>query len=477
MSTRKKVLCILFACLTLIFAASVEAQQRQKIQVEGLIYDLEHPDAERRRQSAILLGRHEIRQAVPALIRTTEDEDESVRLESVRALVQINDTRALQAYIRLTGDHRKAVRSKAVEGIVNVHVVKESGFSSGVSRVVQFVNPLSDDYNPLVVESYVPVSQDAIAALANLLSSSDRGTREEATVALGILRAHSALPAMQEALARETSDRVKVELIRAIYKIGDPAGGETLIPFILDSDKKVHDEAIFALGRLGVKEAVPQLKELYDSGVAESRTILGIVPVSGKDDLQRKVFEALAYIGDSQCADLFVSGLEDERDFYRRYGAEGLGRIGDQSYTTEVARKYLRESSGSVKLAMGFALFRLGREEHLVEMIDHVDKEQVFHYLLELNSQDIEKLYPHLESEMHTTRVSLLEIVGLRGSQSALPIVEEMAKHPNPDISASANLAVRRLRGREAGSEVQNSSETRNLQFDIQSSDIQVPAS
>ena len=476
-STRKTVLFILFACLTLVLTASVEAQQREKIQVKGLIYDLEHPDAERRRQSAILLGRHEIRQAVPALIKSTEDEDESVRLESVRALVQINDTRALQAYIRLTGDNRKAVRSKAVEGIVNVYVVKEGSFSSGVSKVVQFVNPLSDDYNPLVVESYVPVSQDAVAALLDLLPSSDRETREEVAVALGILRAHSALSAVQEALARETSDRVKVELIRAIYKIGDPAGGETLIPFVLDSDKKVHDEAIFALGRLGVKKAVPQLKELYDSGVEESRKILGIVPVSGKDDLQRKLFEALAYIGDSQCADLFISGLEDERDFYRRYGAEGLGRLGDQSHVTEVARKYLQESSKSVKLAMGFALFRLGREEHLVEMIGNVDKAQVFHYLLELNPQDIEKLYPHLESEMFTTRVSLLEIVGLRGSRSALPIVEEMAKHPNPDISASANLAARRLRGREAGSEVQDSSETRNSQFSIQSSDIQVPAS
>ena len=88
MSTRKTVLFILFVCLTLVLTASVEAQQREKIQVKGLIYDLEHPDAERRRQSAILLGRHEIRQAVPALIKSTEDEDESVRLQSVRALVQ-----------------------------------------------------------------------------------------------------------------------------------------------------------------------------------------------------------------------------------------------------------------------------------------------------------------------------------------------------------------------------------------------------
>ena len=124
--------------------------------------------------------------------------------------MHINDTRALQAYIRLTGDNRKAVRSKAVEGIVNVYVVKEGGFSSGVSKVVQFVNPLSDDYNPQVVESYVPVSQDAIVALADLLPRQIGGPEKKAAVALGILRVHSALPAVQEALARETSDRVKV---------------------------------------------------------------------------------------------------------------------------------------------------------------------------------------------------------------------------------------------------------------------------
>ena len=451
MSTRKAVLFILFACLTLILTASVEAQQREKIQVEGLIYDLEHPDAERRRQSAILLGRHEIRQAVPALIKSTEDEDESVRLESVRALVQINDTRALQAYIRLTGDNRKAVRSKAVEGIVNVYVIKEGSFSSGVSKLVQFVNPLSDDYNPLVVESYVPVSQDAVAALVNLLPSSDRETREEVAVALGILRAHSALSAVQEALARETSDRVKVELIRAIYKIGDPAGGETLIPFVLDSDKKVHDEAIFALGRLGVKKAVPQLKELYDSGVEESRKILGIVPVSGKDDLQKKLFEALAYIGDSQCADLFISGLEDERDFYRRYGAEGLGRLGDQSHVTEVARKYLQESSKSVKLAMGFALFRLGREEHLVELIDKVGDDQAYFYLLELEPAEVAKLYPYLGSEKASIQTRLLDVIGMRGDVSALSIVQPMVESKDENVVSAANLAIRRLRGRHQG--------------------------
>jgi len=439
---KKRISCILSVAVVFFCVVFSEAQERERVPVADLLYDIEHPDAERRRQAVILLGRHEIRQAVPALIKATEDEDESIRFESLRALVRIQDMRALQTYIRLVDDDRKVVRLKAVEGIVGVYVGESGGFSSEIKKVLQF-----DDYNPAIVESYIPVSEDAIASLVKLLSSSDSKIREEVSSALGALRARSAIPAIEKALEREVNDRVKVELIRSIYKIGDKLSGEILIPFILDSDKKVHDEAIFALGRLGVKKAVPQLKELYDSGVEESRKILGVVPISGKDDLQRKLFEALAYIGDPLTTNLFVNGLQDEQDFYRRYGAEGLGRIGDPAYVTEVARKYLRESSEAVKLAMGFAIFHMGRDEHLVEMIDNVLKEQVFHYFLELNSQDIKKLYSYIESEKPEIRVALLEIVGLRGDQSALTVVERMAKHPNLDISASASLAARRLHG------------------------------
>ena len=72
--------------------------------------------------------------------------------------------------------------------------------------------------------------------------------------------------------------------------------GSVLIPLIADPDKKIHDEAIFALGRLRVFEAVPQLKKLYESGVEERRKILGFVPVSGRDDLQKKLLGVLEQI-------------------------------------------------------------------------------------------------------------------------------------------------------------------------------------
>jgi len=451
MAISRTLFCTLILCLTTLVSSSLFAQQAQKASVDGLIYDLKHPDNDRRKRAATALGQYKVRQAVPELIELTEDRDAALRLAAVRALVRINDTRALKAHIRMTRDPKKEIQEKAIEGIIKIYAVdEESGFISGVKKFADIVNPLSDDYNPLLVESYVPVSQDAKDALAELLFSPETGIRKDAAVALGILRAHSALSPIQHALSLEPNDGVKVELIRAIYKIGDPSGGNEVIPLVRDPDKKVHDEAIFTLGRLRVREALPLLKELYDSGIEERKKILGFVPVSGKDDLQKKLLEALAYIGDPSCHELFLNALEDSRDSYRLLAAEGLGRIGDSSDVTRVAEKYLREKSDKVKLGMSFALYHLGREEHLAEVVNRSNKDQAYHYLLELNASEIRGLYPYLHSVEHPIRLRLLDIIGLRGDSSAVPVIEDLMKSTNPELLSAANLAMRRIQSREA---------------------------
>ena len=443
--------CTLIVSLTALISSSLLAQQPQEVSVDGLIYDLKHPDNDRRKRAATALGRYKIRKAVPELIELTEDREASLRLAAVNALVRINDTRALKAHIRMTQDPKKEIQKKAIEGIIQIYVTDEKGgFINGVMKVADVVNPLSDDYNPLLVESYVPVSQDAKDALADLLFSPETGIRKDAAVALGILRAHSALSPIQHALSLEPDNGVKVELIRTIYKIGDPSAGTEVIPLVSDRDKKVHDEAIFTLGRLRVSEALPVLKELYESGVEERKKILKFVPVSGKDDLQKKLLEALAYIGDSSCYDLFLSALEDSRDSYRLLAAEGLGRIGDSSDITRVSEKYLHEKSGKTKLAMSFALYHMGREEHLIEVVNSSDKDQAYHYLLELNASEIRGLYPYMQIVENPIRVRLLDIIGLRGDSSAVPVIEGWMQSTSPELSSAANLAMRRIQGREA---------------------------
>ena len=425
------------------------AQRTRKASIDGLIYDLKHPDSDRRKSAAILLGKNRIKRAVPNLMTLTADPLDPVRLEAVRALVRINDSQSLSSYIRLTEDSDKGIQEKAIEGIIKIYVVEEGGFIRDVRKVVAFVNPFGDDYNPTVVEPYVPVSEDAIQALARLLVDPDAGSRKDAAIALGILRARSVLTTLQDRLAVETDSATKVELIRAVYKIADPAAGTSLLPLIRDPDKKVHDEAIFTLGRLRISEAVPHLHPLYESGIEERGKILVIVPITGSDDLQRKIFEALAHIADPTSYGLFFNALEHEEDFYRRYGAEGLGRIGKTDAVTAVARKYLREKSSEVRLAMSFAQFRLGRDEHLVELVDSLKGgDQGFDYLLELEPQEIHQLEPFVRTEKSPVRARLLHIVGLRGDASALPLVEEMTEHKQAEVVSAANLAIRRIRSR-----------------------------
>jgi HEAT repeat protein len=451
MAISRTVFCTLIVCLTTFISSSLLAQQSEEATVDGLIYDLKHPDNDRRKRAAKALGQSKVRTAVPGLIDLTEDRDASLRLAAVTALVRINDTRALNAHVRMTQDSKKEIQKKAIEGIVSIYVVEEGGgFVSGVKKFADVVNPLSDDYNPLLVESYVPVSPVATEALAELLFSPETGIRKDAAVALGILRAHSALSPIQQALSLEPDNGVKTELIRTIYKIGDPSAGTEVIPLVNDPDKKVHDEAIFTLGRLRVSQAVPVLKELYESGVEERRKILGFVPVSGKDDLQKKLLEALAFIGDSSCHDLFLSALEDSRDSYRLLGAEGLGRIGDSSDLSRVAEKYLQEKSSKAKLGMSFALYRMGRKEHLIEVVRSSDKVQAYHYLLEFNASEIQELYPYMLTVEHPIRLQLLDIFGQRGDSSAVPVIENLMQSTDPELASAANLAMRRIQSREA---------------------------
>ena len=49
------------------------AQQGREVSVDGLIYDLAHPDGDRRKAAARLLGQNKADRAVPGLIDLTDD--------------------------------------------------------------------------------------------------------------------------------------------------------------------------------------------------------------------------------------------------------------------------------------------------------------------------------------------------------------------------------------------------------------------
>ena len=453
MSFNRALTVALIATLLLTAAPDLHGQEELR-DVNGLIFDLRHPELDRRKTAVVALGKHRIRRAVPELSRLVKDPDDLLRMALARALVKIGDIRAVPALMTLCHDSRKQTQLMAIRGLVSLYVTTPDGFIQGMKRVVDFVNPANDDYNPLIVEPYVSVSPEAIDTLATLLGSADADIRRNAAHALGILRGHRGLPALQEALELEPENGVKVEMIRAIYKIGDPEAGVTLIPLIWDPDKKVHDEAIFALGRLKVESSVPALTELYNSGVTERKRILGgLVPVSRSHDLRLKTLEALAYIADPRSRAILLEAITDERTPFRRYGAEGLGRLGDSSLVPTLAHMFQMEEKPEVLLAASFALFRLGAEAHLPELVDRINTDQAYFYLLEMEPEEVPKLHPllPLHTRQPAIQIRLLDVIGQRGNASSLQVVEPLTRSENADVISSANVALRRLRGRHPG--------------------------
>lgn len=432
----------------IIIQCSIGLAAQETRTVEGLIYDLESPEAKVRMEAAAALGKNKIREAVPQLIKMSSDPDPDVRYEVVKALVFINDTRALPAFIDFTRDDQVRVQKRAVAGLVNVYTGQEGGFTQGMKEVFTFLNPMDDGFNSLVVEPYIQVSEETVSSIQNLLFSPDKGLRKDAAVALGILKSREASPALAQALQGESDKAVKVEILRSLSKIGDPSVGSAVIPFIKDPDKEVHDAAIFAAGQMRLRDAVPALNEIYRLGTKERQRILGFIPVTGTDDLQKKTLEALAMIGDRRSQDIFEDALEDDRSDYRKNGAEGIGRIGDQAFTTLLAKKFLQENDSSVRLSLSFALYRLGREEHLVELVKEVKGDQAYFYLLEMPTAEIPRLYPYARSEDNDRKARLLQIIGRRGDISALDFIRDFVNHEDARVASAANLATRYLNSR-----------------------------
>lgn len=421
-------------------------QPTRKVTVEALIYDLKHPDQERRRVAAVNLGRHRIHAAVPALSELSRDPDESVRLEVARALAEIGDRRAIPALNRMIEDTDRAVQLKAIEGVLRCYEIPAASFMEQMRSVVAVVNPYTDAYRPVVVEPFIQVDPASVEALGRVVESPRAQVRKTAVRALGILRGEAALDRLTARLRVEDDAQIRVELIRAVSSIGNAQAGRHVIALTRDTNKAVHDHAIYAVGRLRVREAVPHLTDMYRADLPERKKVLGVVPVSSNDDLTRNLFQALAMIGHSDSVPLFLEGLTSEGAFYRRYSAEGLGRAGHQAALTELARMHLSDSSGEVRLALSFALYRLGRTEHLDELVRHARKDQAYRYLLEMETGEITALYPYLKNAGPGVAARLLEVIGLRADQSGLQVAEEMTHHADAEVVAAANLAIRRLR-------------------------------
>lgn len=431
--------------------AGKSQQSTTKATLDGLLYDLKSPDAFRRREAVDTLGDKKVVAAIPELIVLWEDPDVEVRRTLVRALDSIGDMRAAAPLAKMLSDTDKEVRKSAIKALVDLYAERESlGLEGAGKKAGASFNPLSDDRNDVIVEPGIAVSAEVIQALADRLRDDEKGIRQDAAKALGVLRGRGALSSMLECLKAEKEKGVLISLMRSFYKIGDSSVGSDLLLFVYHDDKAVHDEAIHTLGLLRYKEAVKDLTKIYLSNVEERRKIFKIIPVSGPEDLQLKCFEALVRIAAPESKPQFVAALTHSDARYRQAGAEGLARLVDKEQITPVSRQRLKETKEGPKLAQSFALFRMGRREYIEDLIRGVENgdEQAFSYLLEFNKNEAPLLYPYLESANPKARQRVADVLGLIGDEQALKRLDLLSKDPSADVMASAVRATRRINAR-----------------------------
>jgi HEAT repeat protein len=426
--------------------------------LETLLAYLKSPNVSTRRDAAHKLGERRERSqlAVEALaVSARKDDDRDVRLEAVNSLGKIKDFTALPDMIGALKDPADTVRDAAVKALVMLYTEHDIDFITNRRDGWNWFNPFLDTSDHAIIEPYIFVAPEIIQALGETARGDNvRDVRVSAIRALGVLRGATAIQQLADALNADQD--VRIDVIRALIKIGDPAAGRYLIPFFRDSNQKVRTQAMVAAGLLKYRPAVEPLLSVYGLGSEKKGTISKVMhKVKGRftylPPRDEAALWALSLIGDERAEQTFVENMTDKDGDRRQYAFEGLARIGEPRYLDQISRLVLTESNGDVKLAEYFALYKMGSRpniQNIVRKLDTDQQDQARAYLMEARPAD---LYPHVRSSSRIVRQQVIEILGRIGDADTIKELQPIAQTSGPDTADIATVAIKRIEWRLSG--------------------------
>src|SRR5262249_12725163 len=160
------------------------------------------------------------------------------------------------------------MQMRAIDGLVNFYLpgYVRTGISASISRVGTGIRSRFTDTNDQVVDPFITVRPDVVAAIGALVRGGNgMDVRARAARAAGIRRGQAAVPDLVEALRPKNTD-VLYESLVALGKIRDESAGPRLTFLVRDPEPKVQLAAIEDTGLLRTKEAVPDLIEALRHG-------------------------------------------------------------------------------------------------------------------------------------------------------------------------------------------------------------------
>lgn len=140
----------------------------------------------------------------------------------------------------------------------------------------------------------------------------------------------------------------------------------------------------------------------------------------------------------------FAKQLGSTDPLLRQRSAEALARLAAGEHRKLVEGYQLQEKNKEVRLALDWALYRMGRSEALYRVVQDLDsgrQDQTIGYLAELESPDL--LYPFLNREKNRPRITagLLKALAKIGDAHTLEVVKPYRESHEPFVAEAAEIA------------------------------------
>jgi hypothetical protein len=403
-------------------------------------------DVKQRARAAHDLGKQG-EDAIPKLLPYVSDNDITVRIEAVKSLDEIGGPKTVDALVRLATDPDPEIEIRATDGLVNVYLpgYLKSGLSGTLSRVGTSIKAKFSDTNDQVIDAYIEVRPEVIAALGKLVrTGAGTEARANAARAIGILRGRAAIPDLIDAL-HSKDDSVMFESLTAIEKIRDPEAAPRIAFLLRDLEEKIQIAALSTTGILLNRDAAPDVREALQH--------------ARNAKVRRAALTALAMLGTAPDHAVFLSYLSDKDDNLRSAAAEGLGRIKNPSDRPVLEKAFKDEHKMSPRLAAAFALVSLGNLDtgefsplrYLINTLNVRSYQGVaLAYVTEL-ARDLKvrlAIYPMLPRATKDEKIQLCTVFARSGDKDTLPYLETLSVDPDKDVAPEAIRSLRTLRAR-----------------------------
>ena len=385
--------------------------------------------------------------AIPQLQALLKNQDLNIRIEAVKSIVDIGTQRSLDPLIEATSDSDAEVQIRATDGLVNFYLpgYVRTGFSARLQRVGTSIKGKFTDTNDQVIEAYVEVRPDVIAALGKLARGGvSMESRANAARAVGVLRGKAAIPDLFDAM-KSKDNAVLYESLIAIQKIRDRDAAPKIRYLLRDLDERVQFAAVETTGILQNKEALPDLVDVLNRARSSK--------------IRRGALTAIAMMPDESNRALLTRYLSDKEDAMRAAAAEGFARLRNPADMPMVKQAYEREGKASPRLSMAFAMVSLGAVEvsefsPLQLLINTLNlrarQGEAFAFLIELarDPKIRASLYPALTGGAKDEKIYLSRVMARSGDKDSLTPLEKVSHDADPEVAQEGLRALQNLRAR-----------------------------